>query len=318
MKVTCKACGKRYDYHKYGCCPECGAYNRPPHHEKVDADGSVHHISEEDFWENGSARHKSQSGKVCFETKSHAHESEEEWKQKMDPDSWDYDESDEDTADGNTEDFDSARTASWQPDREENRSSNRTYTNHGRANSGRPLLVIFALVILFIGGVFAFLSHSFHEAMEQANRPWETFVEEFSPVEEARPELSDLVEVDAIAENIVDVAYEAQVGDTFLWWDDVTQVTDYQIEYYEEGGAEVTVELYRAGSFQDTPMDMMALCYQMPNGMRIYGQVASEMWSGNHCTCTFREAYVTEETELRALFTGYNGDEFVETQVPLW
>lgn len=28
--VHCKACGKSYNYEKNGCCPECGAYNRPP------------------------------------------------------------------------------------------------------------------------------------------------------------------------------------------------------------------------------------------------------------------------------------------------
>lgn len=42
--VHCKACGKSYNYEKNGCCPECGAYNRPPRRERVDADGTVHHL----------------------------------------------------------------------------------------------------------------------------------------------------------------------------------------------------------------------------------------------------------------------------------
>lgn len=54
--IRCAACGKRYDYHQNGCCPRCGAYNRPPRREWVAADGSVHH---------GSARPE----KVCYEKK---------------------------------------------------------------------------------------------------------------------------------------------------------------------------------------------------------------------------------------------------------
>ena len=67
MNVKCKACGKGYDYHEHGCCPKCGAYNRPPRRNRVGTDGIVHHISDEEFLANSSARRKSQSGKVCFE-----------------------------------------------------------------------------------------------------------------------------------------------------------------------------------------------------------------------------------------------------------
>ena len=41
--IRCAACGRRYDYRQEGCCPRCGAYNRPPRREWVGADGSVHH-----------------------------------------------------------------------------------------------------------------------------------------------------------------------------------------------------------------------------------------------------------------------------------
>ena len=37
--IRCKACGCTYDYNKEGMCPKCGAYNRPPHRERVDPDG---------------------------------------------------------------------------------------------------------------------------------------------------------------------------------------------------------------------------------------------------------------------------------------
>lgn len=66
-KVKCTACGERYDYHEHGCCPQCGAYNRPPHRDRVGADGVVHHMSDADFLENTARRRASQGGKVCFE-----------------------------------------------------------------------------------------------------------------------------------------------------------------------------------------------------------------------------------------------------------
>ena len=53
--ICCAACGKHYDYHREGCCPRCGAYNRPPRREWVAADGSVHHGTP--------------SEKVCYEKK---------------------------------------------------------------------------------------------------------------------------------------------------------------------------------------------------------------------------------------------------------
>ena len=65
--VKCKACSKRYDYHQHGCCPECGAYNRPPQRNRVGADGAVHHMNDADFLDNTQRRRNSQSGKVCFE-----------------------------------------------------------------------------------------------------------------------------------------------------------------------------------------------------------------------------------------------------------
>lgn len=53
--IRCAACGKHYDYHREGCCPRCGAYNRPPRREWGEADGSVHHGTP--------------SEKVCYEKK---------------------------------------------------------------------------------------------------------------------------------------------------------------------------------------------------------------------------------------------------------
>ena len=66
--VKCKACGKRYNYNECGCCPNCGAYNRPPRRERVTAEGDVFHISDEEY-QNRAKRTETQDGKVCFEKK---------------------------------------------------------------------------------------------------------------------------------------------------------------------------------------------------------------------------------------------------------
>ena len=62
--VKCKACGKHYNYRECGCCPNCGAYNRPPRKQRVTADGDVYHVNESAGQETQSG-----SGKVCFEKK---------------------------------------------------------------------------------------------------------------------------------------------------------------------------------------------------------------------------------------------------------
>lgn len=60
--IRCAACGRRYDYQQEGCCPRCGAYNRPPRREWVDADGTVHHGKNR-------AQARPRPGKVCYEEK---------------------------------------------------------------------------------------------------------------------------------------------------------------------------------------------------------------------------------------------------------
>lgn len=58
--IRCAACGKRYNYLQEGCCPRCGAYNRPPRREWVEADGSIRH---------GDGSAPPRPGKVCYEKK---------------------------------------------------------------------------------------------------------------------------------------------------------------------------------------------------------------------------------------------------------
>lgn len=64
VKITCQACGRRYDYAKEGLCPNCGAYNRPPRRETVDVDGVVHHL---DVVEDEEEEEVVPRGKVCYE-----------------------------------------------------------------------------------------------------------------------------------------------------------------------------------------------------------------------------------------------------------
>ena len=62
--IRCKACGRSYRYETEGCCPGCGAYNRPPKHERVNADGTVQHMTDAAY-----EKRKKAQGKVCFEEK---------------------------------------------------------------------------------------------------------------------------------------------------------------------------------------------------------------------------------------------------------
>lgn len=63
--IRCRACGRSYDYEKQGLCPKCGAYNRPPRREWVDADGTVH-----DLDPRSAAVPPHRGKKVCYEQKT--------------------------------------------------------------------------------------------------------------------------------------------------------------------------------------------------------------------------------------------------------
>ena len=61
--IRCKACGKAYDARE-GFCPQCGAYNRPPRQEWVDAQGTIHYAEQEkECYERKECHEK----KVCYE-----------------------------------------------------------------------------------------------------------------------------------------------------------------------------------------------------------------------------------------------------------
>lgn len=60
--IRCRSCGRIYDYNKQDMCPKCGAYNRPPHRERVDPDGTVHFVEGQSI--------PPRRGKVCYEEKT--------------------------------------------------------------------------------------------------------------------------------------------------------------------------------------------------------------------------------------------------------
>lgn len=68
-RVHCMACGKSYNYETNGCCPNCGAYNRPPRRQGVNADGTVYRITDREYADSDSPLREEKQGKVCFESK---------------------------------------------------------------------------------------------------------------------------------------------------------------------------------------------------------------------------------------------------------
>lgn len=68
-RIKCKNCGKVYRYETEGCCPGCGAYNRPPRREQVNADGTIYHMKNNDYIDEPHKQAKAHGGKVCFEEK---------------------------------------------------------------------------------------------------------------------------------------------------------------------------------------------------------------------------------------------------------
>ena len=64
--TLCDACGKTYDSRE-GFCPKCGAYNRPPRREWVDAGGDVHYAEQEKVCYEQKECHEE---KVCYENQT--------------------------------------------------------------------------------------------------------------------------------------------------------------------------------------------------------------------------------------------------------
>ena len=64
--ITCRSCGKRYDYLNSDLCPHCGAYNKPTSRLRVDfnEEGSAELLNEQQFQQQSKANRQR---KDCYE-----------------------------------------------------------------------------------------------------------------------------------------------------------------------------------------------------------------------------------------------------------
>ena len=68
-RIHCLSCGKVYDYDTEGCCPSCGAYNRPPRRKTAEGDEGAIHILQERKFSTIPQRRRDAGQKVCYERK---------------------------------------------------------------------------------------------------------------------------------------------------------------------------------------------------------------------------------------------------------
>lgn len=193
MNVKCMACGKRYDYHEHGCCPECGAYNRPPQRNRVDADGTVHHMSDEEFFSNSPSRRRSQSGKVCFE-RDVCYEDQARRVRQDSP-------------------FDTPVTRAKSKKRKTGPEIKR---NPARVIAG----IIIAIIVANIVPAF-FAMHSVGSTIG-------SFVENLFDGDPQREP-----PVQSVPTTPVDGQYPAAIGSTFLWWDEKALITEVSMDEQE-------------------------------------------------------------------------------------
>ena len=71
--ITCRSCGKRYDYLNSDLCPHCGAYNKPTSRLRVDfnEEGSAELLNEQQFQQQSKANRQR---KDCYEHQADQHD----------------------------------------------------------------------------------------------------------------------------------------------------------------------------------------------------------------------------------------------------
>lgn len=214
--VKCKACTKRYDYHEYGCCPECGAYNRPPQRNRVGADGVVHHMSDADFLGNSHKRRSSQSGKVCFEQDVCFED--QARKVRSSAQKW-------------------AKTA-------ENQFTRGTRNRDSQKKRGPGKILTIVVIVILVTNILPLLLTmcSISDVFEEIT---DTF---FTEVSISKPEmLPDIpANIDGAAE------YTTNIGSTFIWWDEDAAVTEVTMDETDEATG-IGLTMYRVENF-DEPM----------------------------------------------------------------
>lgn len=278
--VKCKACSKRYDYHQHGCCPACGAYNRPPQRDRVGADGVVHHMSDADFLDNTHRRRRSQSGKVCFEQdvcfeeQARGVRSGEKLWAKM-------------AGEGSIH---LGRMA--QKESKEKRGPARIIGIIISVILATNVLPLLLTMCSATGVVSEITDYLFSSEVD-----WDKPVE----VVPARPE-ADLTDVPDVA-----------VGQTFLWCDADACVTEVTLNETDEG-TKVDLTLWVAD-----PQDKPAALYRLPDGSWVETECEYvAKFSDNDYTYYFYLPDRLPGSECYILFSGHTGGVWCRSKLPLW
>ena len=276
--VKCKACSKRYDYHQHGCCPECGAYNRPPQRNRVGADGVVHHLKDTDFLDNTAKRRNSQSGKVCFERDvcfedqtRRASSGEKSWAKMA----------------GETSAYLGRMARKEQKEKSKARRIIGIIVSVILATNVLPLL----LTMCSASGVVGELV----DELFGSEVSWD------KPVEQVAPATPDLTGIPTISP-----------GQTFLWWDANACVTELLVNETDEG-TKVDLTLW-----VEEPYDKPTVWYQMWDGEWVEGECeyVSEL-SDDHYTYYFYLPERLPGSESFVLFAGQTGDVWCRSKLPL-
>ena len=276
VMVKCKACGKRYDYKQHGCCPECGAYNRPPQRNRVGADGVVHHMSDSDFLDNSRNRRRSQGSKVCFEQDTCYEEQARKVRNGSKP--W--------------EDPLKAGRARLQKQEK------------ARQQKGKKKPVGVAIAIAVLVSMFpSLLSACLNMAEKVVDKVGIGGLEEiFTETVPAKPEPKP---------DQIYTFEEAEVGDTFQWWDAKTVVAETYIDLEaEENHVIVTVE-------GEDVWDMPMLYYKLPDGTVVCQScdIVEEIITGRAHKYYYQAPDMYETSGCYLEFCGYNGDAYCTTSV---
>lgn len=273
LLVKCKACGKRYDYHKDGCCPHCGAYNRPPRRDRVEADGTVRHLSDAEFFGHGK---KAQNGKVCFE-QDVCYEEQARRVRHTGPEE-----------PISSSPFDNVS----RPKRKKE--------NEGGADRRKKLIRTIAIVVVLVNLLPLSLTMcSFSDMM--------TGIEDIFDVEVGESVvLPDTPPSDGEAE------YTADIGNTFIWWDNDAAVVDVMID--QQGGTTfLELTMWRVEAY-DEPV----IYYTTSDGwLEKAGCEAVEAVTDE----LYAYSYVLDDYEpggeCYAYFDGYNDNVYCEVKVSL-
>lgn len=281
--IKCKACGKRYDYHEHGCCPGCGAFNRAPRRNRVDADGTVHHLSDVDFLENTEARRRSQSGKVCFEREECHEDQARKVRRSLQ---------------------NLAGAAEARAERFSRGAQERNQNKSG------------LLKIILIAGLVGLIVNIFSVLLTMCNVGG--FVEDITDeiIQEVGSAIPDEIwdgDMQVVKSELDgEKEYTSTLGGTFLWWDKEAAVTEVTMDESDEA-TKVELVMYREDDF-----DEPAIYYITVDGWQeiAFCERVMSMGEGLYSYYFLLDGRAPG-TECSAYFSGYNDGVYCEVSVPL-